>query len=133
MSAPMTSGTHHIGLTVSRLDESADFFTSTLGWKEVKRNAQYPAVYVSDGRIMLSLWAIKKEPSIPFDRARNVGLHHLALLVEREDVLDTLHDRLASSGIEIEFSPEPLGSGPARHMMCREPSGVRVEFIWPGS
>ncbi len=132
MSTPITKGTHHIGLTVSKLEESADFFTSLLGWKEVKRNEEYPAIYVSDGSIMLSLWAIKEEPSTKFNKNRNVGLHHVAFYVEREDALDAIHKRLENSGTIIEFSPEQLGNGPAKHMMCYEPSGIRVEFIWPG-
>jgi catechol 2,3-dioxygenase-like lactoylglutathione lyase family enzyme len=132
MSTPITKGTHHIGLTVSKLEESAEFFTSLLGWKEVKSIVEYPAIYVSDGSIMLSLWAIKEEPSIPFNKNRIVGLHHVAFHVETEDGLNTIHQRLASNGTTIEFAPEQLGNGPAKHMMCYEPSGIRVELIWPG-
>ncbi len=133
MSTPITEGAHHIGLTVSKLEESADFFISLLGWREVKRNEEYPAIYVSDGSIMLSLWAIKEEPSIQFNKSRNVGLHHVAFQIESEDALHKLHRHLTNSGIEMEFAPEQLGKGPAKHMMCYEPSGIRVEFIWPGN
>jgi len=133
MSTPITQGTHHIGLTVSKLEESSDFFTSLLGWKEVKRNDEYPAIYVSDGSIMLSLWAVKEETSIQFNKNKNVGLHHLAFHVESEEALVTIHRRLANNGTKVEFAPEQLGKGPAQHMMCYEPSGIRVEFIWPGS
>lgn len=133
MSTPITKGAHHVGLTVSKLEESADFFTSLLGWREVKRNEEYPAIYVSDGSIMLSLWAIREDQSIQFNRNRNVGLHHVAFQVESEDALNTLHKHLANNGIKIEFAPEQLGKGPAKHMMCYEPSGVRVAFIWPGN
>ena len=132
MSTPITKGTHHIGLTVSKLEESADFFISLLGWREVKRNDQYPAIYVSDGSIMLSLWAIKEEPANRFNKNKNVGLHHVAFHVESEDDLNTIHQHLAANGIKIEFAPEQLGQGLAKHMMCYEPSGIRVEFIWPG-
>ena len=132
MSNPITKGAHHIGLTVSKLEESANFFTALLGWKEVKRNEEYPAIFVSDGSIMLTLWAIKEEPSIPFDRRKNIGLHHVAFNVENEDDLNNLHKRLSDNGIKIEFSPEQLGQGVAKHMMCYEPSGIRVEFIWLG-
>lgn len=132
MNNPITKGTHHIGLTVSKLEESAHFFTSLLGWKEVKRNEEYPAIYVSDGSIMVTLWAIKEEPSIQFNRHKNIGLHHVAFKVENEDDLSKLHKRLADNGIRIEFAPEQLGQGSAKHMMCYEPSGIRVEFIWLG-
>lgn len=133
MSIPITKGAHHIGLTVSKLEESANFFTSLLGWKEVRRNEEYPAIYVSDGNLMITLWAIKEEPSIGFNKNKNVGLHHVAFHIENEDALNTLHTQLKNNGIKIEFAPEILGQGPAKHMMCYEPSGIRVEFIWLGT
>ena len=94
MSIPITKGAHHIGLTVSKLEESANFFTSLLGWKEVRRNEEYPAIYVSDGNLMITLWAIKEEPSIGFNKNKNVGLHHVAFHIENEDALNTLHTQL---------------------------------------
>jgi len=132
MTTPITQGTHHIGLTVSRLEESADFFVYLLGWKEVRRKEDYPAIFVSDGNIMLTLWQVKEQPSVSFDRKKNIGLHHVAFRVASEDDLVTLHAKLAAKGIDIEFPPEKLGPGPAKHMMCYDPSGIRIEFIWPG-
>ena len=133
MNIPITKGTHHIGLTVSKLEESAAFFTSLLGWKEVRRNEEYPAIYVSDGSIMVTLWATKEEPSSQFNKNRNVGLHHIAFQVDHENDLNLIHEKLVNNGIKIEFSPELLGQGPAKHMMCYEPSGIRVEFTWAGN
>ncbi|MFA5824882.1 MAG: VOC family protein [Gallionellaceae bacterium] len=133
MNTPATKGIHHLGLTVSKLEESADFFVSQLGWKEVRRNAEYPAIYVSDGSIMLSLWASREQPSNPFNKDKNVGLNHVAFQVENEADLNSLYTKLKNSGVLIEFAPELLGKGPAKHMMCFEPSGIRVEFTWPGN
>ena len=62
-----------------------------------------------------------------------IGLHHLALTVDT-DMLDGLNDRLqGTSGVSIEFSPEPLGDMPVRHMMCNIPGGIRVEFLAPNA
>jgi catechol 2,3-dioxygenase-like lactoylglutathione lyase family enzyme len=133
MNTPMTTGAHHIGLTVSKLEESANFFVALLGWKEVRRNDEYPAIFVSDGSVMVTLWATKEAPSMPFDKNKNVGLHHVAFHVAREENLNEIHERLTSNGIEMEFAPELLRQGPAKHLMCYEPSGIRVEFIWPGN
>lgn len=132
MNTPITSGTHHIGLTVSRLEESAAFFIQLLGWTEVRRREDYPAIYVSDGKIMVTLWAAKEQPVGEFDRRRNIGLHHLAFQVASASELDAVHEKLSAHGVHIEFAPEQAGAGPARHMMCYEPSGIRIEFIWPG-
>lgn len=132
MVSPVTQGIHHLGLTVPRLEETADFFVSLLGWREVKRRADYPAIFVSDGTILLTLWATQTEPVMPFDKNRNTGLHHVAFAVADEATLTAIHERLTTAGVAIEFAPEQLGQGPARHMICHEPSGIRVELIWPG-
>lgn len=133
MTHAITKGAHHIVLTVSRLEESALFFTSILGWKEVKRNADYPAIYVSDGSIMVTLWQTGEEQSSSFDNNKNIGLHHVAFMLGNENDLNIIHDKLQRNGIKIEFEPELLGLGPAKHLMCLEPSGIRVEFIWPAN
>lgn len=131
MNTPITSGTHHIGFTVSKLEESANFFTTLLGWKEVRRNEEYPAIFVSDGSIMFTLWAIKETPVNAFNKNTNVGLHHVALQVSTEKDLNDLYVKLSTHGLSIEFAPELLGAGPAKHMICFDPSGLRIEFIWP--
>jgi catechol 2,3-dioxygenase-like lactoylglutathione lyase family enzyme len=137
MNTPMTKGVHHIGFTVSRLDESAAFFTKLLGWKEVKRDPEYPAIFVSDGTTLITLWKNregenKTEPTA-FDKNQNIGLHHVAFAVENEKELNEIYDKLQTNNVKIEFAPELLREGPAKHMMCFEPSGIRVEFIYPGN
>lgn len=132
MTDAITRGAHHIGLTVGRLEESAAFFTALPGWREVNRIAEYPAIFVSDGSVLITLWKNRDEPPTHFDKNRNIGLHHIAFLVEREDALTQIHKLLMERQALIEFPPEPVGDGPARHLMCYEPSGIRVEFIWPG-
>ena len=70
------------------------------------------------------------ETAAPFDRKNVIGLHHLAMKVEDGAALDALHRKLITTdGVEIEFAPEPLRGGPARHMMCAIPGGIRFEFI----
>lgn len=129
---PMTQGVHHIGLTVSRLEESAQFFTQVLGWKEVKRNPDYPAIFVSDGHKMVTLWAAQTDAPDAFNKSENVGLHHLALWVKDLDTLENIHQRLQIFGVHIEFAPEALGNGTAQHLFCFEPSGIRIEFFCEG-
>jgi len=132
----LTAGVHHVGLTVSRLEDSAGFFTGLLGWQEVRRDDSYPAIFVSDGRVMLSLWAAHpagQQTAQAFNKDSNIGLHHLALQVESKDALYEIYRRLLDEAVHIEFPPELLRDGPAQHMMCFEPSGIRLEFIWPGN
>jgi catechol 2,3-dioxygenase-like lactoylglutathione lyase family enzyme len=123
-------GVHHLGLSVSKLEDSRDFFCDTLGWEEVRRDSEYPAIFVSNGTVMFTLWQTDPDPS-PFDRKRNIGLHHVALSVESEEELGDIYEKLKSSTqVKIEFPPEPLRGGAVQHMICREPSGIRIEFIW---
>jgi len=124
---PVTKGIHHVGLTVSDLEGSANFFKALLGWSEVRRDPDYPAIFVSDGKIMITLWGVKSEEPVEFNKNQNVGLHHLALQVESMEELDNIQSKLSNSNIKFEFHPEPLRGGPAKHMMCYEPSGIRVE------
>ncbi len=129
----MTRGAHHIGLTVPDLARARAFFLDTLGFAQVGEKPDYPAVFVSDGTLMITLWqAADPQSAVPFDRKNVIGLHHLALQVENGAALDSLHDKLAATaGVAIEFAPEPLGGGAIRHMMCAIPGGIRVEFIAP--
>lgn len=128
----VTTGVHHIGLAVSNLEGSAEFFTQLLGWKEVKRRDDYPAIFVKDDSLMITLWKTQTAEPVKFDRKTNVGLHHLALRVDSQDALFQLLKVLKENHIEIEFEPTLLGDGPSMHMMCYEPSGIRIEFYWAG-
>lgn len=132
---PETNGINHLGLAVKNLQASKSFFVDILGWTESGYDETYPRTAVSDGVVRLTLWQVNAETNVnDFDRRRNVGLHHLALEVDSEQRLNELHSKMQSvSGINIEFSPELLGSGPRKHMMCYEPGGIRIELIWPGN
>jgi catechol 2,3-dioxygenase-like lactoylglutathione lyase family enzyme len=130
-SAAKTLGVHHVGLTVPRLGDAQDFFIEGLGFEKVGEVPDYPAVFLSDGTAMITLWqAEDPESAIPFDRRRVIGLHHLALRVADPAALERLHDALAGrQDVAIEFAPESLGGGPVRHMMCRIPGNIRLEVL----
>jgi len=131
----LTQGVHHLGLTVKDLQTTQNFFEQTLGFKKVGEVPDYPAAFVSDGQIMVALFqAENPEEAVTFDRKTNIGLHHFALRLQSLEELDGLHQKLTQTeGVTVEFSPEPLMGGPAKHMICTEPGGVRIEFIVPGS
>ncbi len=132
---PVTQGVHHIGLTVPELQETTSFFVDVLGYKQVGEVPDYPAVFLSDNQVMITLWqATNPAEATSFDRTNVIGLHHLALTVQDEVALKELHQRLAQvDGVVIEFAPEPLGDGPAKQMMCSIPGGIRTEVIAPAA
>lgn len=128
-----TRGAHHIGLTVPSMAKTRAFFLETLGFEQVGEVPDYPAVFVSDGSTMITLWQAEDPGAIiSFDRKNIVGLHHFALLVDDHSALDSLHAILQQTAdVEIEFAPESLGAGEVRHMMTSIPGGIRVEFLSP--
>lgn len=128
----LTRGINHLGLTVPELAVTADFFQRVLGFSKVGEKPDYPAVFVSDGHTMITLWQAKAETPVGFNRQQNIGLHHVALAVADTAALDALYERLLQQdNVTVEFAPEALGEAPFRHMMCLIPGGIRTEFIAP--
>lgn len=134
MTDSLTRGAHHIGLSVPDLDSAATFFCDALGFKIVGERPDYPARFVSDGKILLTLWQVTDpEKATQFDRRNNIGLHHLALGVEDDAALEQVHARVsAHPGVMVEFAPEPIRAGATtRHFICAMPGGIRIEFATP--
>ena len=134
MTQPLTTGAHHIGLSVPDLDAATEFFRDALGYKVVGEVPDYPARFVSDGSTLLTLWQVEDPASAnPFDRRRNVGLHHLALGVRDAAALEEVRLRIAEwPGVSIEFGPGPMRPGSAvHHLIAAIPGGIRVEFAMP--
>src|ERR1700759_4172605 len=93
---PATFGVDHVGLSVRDLESTRRFFCDCLGWRVVGERPDYPAAFVSDGRLIVTLW----QGEAPgrggaFDRCANVGLHHLACAVADRAGLEALHQRVA--------------------------------------
>lgn len=130
-----TQGINHLGLTVSDLAKSTAFFVYVLGWEESAYDESYPRTKVTDGYLTLTLWQADQNQTIEtFDRRKNVGLHHLAIEVASEEKLNRLYQKVLDNvDCYIEFAPEWLSGGPRKHMMLREPSGIRLELIWAGN
>ncbi len=130
----LTLGAHHIGLAVPDLHAARAFFCDALGYNAVGEVPDYPAVFVSDGTTLITLWQVEDPATArAFDRRKNIGLHHLALAVADEAALQLVHGRVRDwPGVSIEFDPQPIRAGsPVRHFMCAIPGGIRVEFATP--
>lgn len=124
-------GADHVGLTVTKLEETERFFREVLSFETIGKDPSYPSLVLSNGHIIITLW-LAEDPvtALPFNRRKNVGLHHLAIAVDSFESLDLLFEKVAAfPGVEIEFSPENLGEGPTKHTIFQEPSGNRLELI----
>ena len=127
-------GLHHLGLTVSDVATTAKFFTDYLNFKAVGGKPEYPAQFITNGHLFLTLWQTQVSSPVAFDRHKNIGLHHLALNVGTIAVLDELHQLfVALTDVTVEFAPEAMGDSPIQHMICTIPGGLRVEFLAPPS
>lgn len=134
MTDTLTLGIHHVGLAVPDLDAARAFFVDALGWNVVGEVPAYPAVFVSNGHALLTLWRVADpDRATSFDRKSNVGLHHLAIAVADHAALTTLFEKVRThAGVEIEFAPGPMRAGSsADHFICTIPGGIRVEFATP--
>ena len=90
----------------------------------------YVNIKITNETVMFTLWQASSGANT-FARRNNVGLHHAALAVEPEAGLFLIYENVKqATGVTIEFPPEFLSDGPAKHMICYEPSGIRIKFIW---
>ena len=134
MTKPLTRGVHHVGLALPDIEAAKDFFCEALGFRPAGEVPAYPAHFVTDGTTLLTLWQVEDPASaVPFDRRRNVGLHHLALGVADAQALELVHQRIRDwPGVTIEFAPGPMREGsPVHHLIAAIPGGIRVEFAMP--
>ena len=128
----LTNGLNHLGLAVKNLDQTTGFFVETLGWELTARDDSYPRTTVTDGVLRLTLWQTDAGAR-DFDRRNQIGLHHLAMTVPDEATLMALAEKISAvKGVQIEFMPEFMGTGPRKHMMFQEPGGLRLELVWSG-
>lgn len=126
-----SQGVHHVGLAVKDLKTTSHFFVKALGFDKVDERLDYPAHFVSDGTTLITLWQIDDpKKTVPFDRKKNIGLHHLAFKLNSFEDLGVMYKKIKDwPGVEIQFSPEFVEEGPAKHMIFYEPGGIRLEFI----
>ncbi len=134
MTSRLTAGVHHVGLTVPDLDQASAFFCTVLGFELVGGNPDYPALFVSDGRILITLWrAANPSAARAFDRRANIGLHHLSLAVADDAALDAAWARVsAHPDVVVDVAPAAMRPGSAtRHFLVFMPGGIRLEFATP--
>jgi catechol 2,3-dioxygenase-like lactoylglutathione lyase family enzyme len=134
MTTACTQGAHHIGLAVRDVAEARDFFVEALGFGVAAERPDYPAIFVTDGTTLLTLWQVADPAgATAFDRRANIGLHHLALRVADLDALRAVFGRVQNHpGTVIEFDPEPIREGATtHHFICAMPGGIRIEFATP--
>ncbi|GAA0395340.1 VOC family protein [Microbispora corallina] len=128
----MNVRTGHVGLNVSDLDRSRDFYRRVFGFDVVRESDEEGRRYAflgRDGELVLTLWQ-QSEGTFP---TRLPGLHHLSFQVpgiedvrRAEAVIREIGATLHHDGIV------PHGEGRASGgVFFEDPDGIRLEIFAP--
>ncbi|MFJ1457354.1 VOC family protein [Nocardia sp. N2S4-5] len=124
--------TGHIGLNVTDLDRSVDFYRRALGFEQLGGGdgVHRYAFLGADGRLQLTLWQQSAGEFSP----KTPGLHHLSFQVETieqvrevETVLKDLAVTFAHDGVVAHGEGAASGG-----IFFDDPDGIRLEVYAPG-
>jgi lactoylglutathione lyase len=134
MTSPVVSRTGHVGLNVSDLDRSLEFYTDIFGLG-IRMRSDDPgrrfAFLAGDDAPVLTLW---EQCDRDFS-ATTAGLHHLCFQVDSPTEVHAIEQRLRARGApifhdQIVAHREGAGSG---GVFFADPDGIRLEVSGPGA
>lgn len=132
ITTPTTLKTGHIGLNVTDLARSIDFYRAALGLDlqaTGAKGAQRWAFLGRDGHLLMTLWQ-QSDGRFPTDRP---GLHHLSFQVETIAEVQTIQATLRTLGVEFAYDGVvPHGEGvTSGGVFFTDPDGIRLEVYAP--
>jgi glyoxylase I family protein len=122
------TGVSHVGLTVTDLDRSCNWYRDILGWQEMMRDRGDTTAFAYGalpGGLTLVLRQHDQPAAGSFDEAR-AGLDHLSVSVESITDVEALEKRLEEAGAR--FSPRvnaPYGTV----LSFRDPDNIALEVM----
>ncbi|MEU1994804.1 MULTISPECIES: VOC family protein [Nocardia] len=124
--------TGHIGLNVSDLDRSVDFYRRALGFEQLAASADDQrrwAFLGADGKLVVTLW----EQSDGAFSTETPGLHHLSFQVDSIDQVRAVERVLRE--LSVAFAHDGVvahGEGVASGgIFFTDPDGIRLEVYAP--
>ena len=129
---PATLKTGHVGLNVTDLDRSTDFYSTVLGL-QVQAQGEEPerrwAFLGRDGQLLVTLWQ-QSQGRFPTERP---GLHHLSFQVESIQEVQAVEARLRDRSAQFAYDGVvPHGEGAASGgIYFTDPDGIRLEVYAP--
>lgn len=131
----MTLRPHHIGISVSNLDRSLDWYGKHFGFQEHSRtvlDSGLKIVYISNGTFEIEVFEQPNSEPLPaVDREVGSsfavqGYKHFAFEV---DDVDAYWESLVQAGLDQLVPPttnEDLG---VRYCFVKDPDGIQLEFL----
>lgn len=133
----------HLGIVVTDIDRSINFYTNILGLKIVKdmnESSDYldsilglKGVSVrtvkmkADDDNLIELLYFKSQSEKPMERKiTDIGCSHVAFTVEN---IDKLHEKLTREGIIFISPPKLSPDSYARVAFCKDPDGTYIELV----
>ncbi|GAB2499962.1 VOC family protein [Nocardiopsis aegyptia] len=130
--AASTATTGHVGLNVTDIERSRDFYNRLLSLETIgegKEEGREFALLGRDGRLVVTLW----QQSTHAFRTDSAGLHHLSFQVETIEEVRRTEAELRAAGVEFAYDGVvPHGEGAASGgIFFHDPDGIRLEIYAP--
>tara|TARA_B100000686_G_C16724435_1_gene936971 strand:+ start:1266 stop:1697 length:432 start_codon:yes stop_codon:yes gene_type:complete len=136
----------HVGITVTDLSESINFYVHHLGFKmavemdeageHIDRFSGLNNIDVrtvklrGDDNCMIELLYYRSHPCVASEnKKRNItaiGCSHFALTVPD---LDYLYEHLRAQGVDFMCAPQSSPDGKVKLTFCRDPDGTLIELV----
>lgn len=127
-----TFQTGHIGLNVTDVDRSAQFYQTVFGFQVVGKSteAEHEFLFLGDGkRLVLTLW---KQSHGVFSK-QTPGLHHLSFEVDTIEEVQAIEHKIRAVGTKLYHDgvvPHREG-GASGGIFFEDPDGIRLEVYSP--
>ncbi len=112
----------HIGLTVSNLDASIEFYKDIFDFEIVEKLPNARQAFLRVSGIMLGLFEVEG-----YSNQTN-SKNHLSFYVDEEDFDDAV-DEIRERDIPIVFGPENIRKG--QSVVFLDPDGNQIELCYP--
>ena len=112
----------HIGITVSNLDRSIEFYRELCDFEVVEKMSNAREAFIKVGEIMIGLFEIEGYQNQPGTK------NHVSLFLDEEDFDDAV-DELRENDITIVFGPDNLRGG--KSVVFLDPDGNQIELCYP--
>lgn len=124
------SGLHHVALTVSNLDASAEWYGQVLGMGELFReegDARRACVMCfPNGAFSVGLVEHRPSDGAAFDPSHR-GLDHLAFTVDSKDEIDQWAQRLDDAAVT---NSGVIDIPPGAMLNFKDPDGIALALFW---